>query len=346
MFGNFATAQSDVIPDWFKNNVQWWNEDKLSDEDIINSIDNLLKRGIIKVDSTKIINDTTLPETRLFLPPNNDGASIPSYVKNTFTSWESGMLSDSDVANTIKFLVEANTVTPSPSLDKQPKQKAAIIDQLDDLIPNKYFQQKAVIHLENAGYDVDVYSTKDITIDFYKNLPSMNYKFIYIRTHSLEVAELDNSTFLFTGEKYNVDNYITEQLFGQVRQALPLNDQLPDEMIQNATMVANETYFTIGSKFVDEQMVGKFPQSVIIVGGCESIRHLDLAKSLISRGATTIVGWDRTINSMENDTVMLALLEKVLVNKIGFYDAVPSVMDEFGSDLEYSSILQQIQPAR
>ena len=413
-FSPIALAQSypedTNIPSWFKTNAKWWNEDKISDRDIINAIENLWKRGIIKLDSTKIKNGTTLPETRLFLPPNKDGASIPSYVKNTFVSWEEGVFSDSDVANTIKFLVEANiiTSTSSPdkqprlsatiidqlhdimnkddaripsyvknilefweegsvsdsdvtsavkflmeaniinstsSPDKQPRQLAAIIDQLHDSIPNKSFQQKALEYLENACYDVDVYTTKDITVDFYKKLPSMNYKFIYIRTHSLEIPTDDNDTYLFTGEKFKI-KYIQEQLSGQVATAVPLNEQKLMELRESKELTPDKIYFVVGSKFVDELMVGKFPQTVIIIGGCESIRKHDLAKSLIFRGASAVVGWDRTISSLENDLVMLALLEEVLINKTGFYDAIPSVMQEFGSDLQYSSMLQHIQPER
>jgi len=223
---------------------------------------------------------------------------------------------------------------------------AAIIDQLHDLFPNKSAQQKALKYLESAGYDVDIYTTEDITVDFYKKLPSMNYKFIYIRTHSLEVFQLENSTFLFTGEKYDIDKYIMEQLSGQVHKAIPLSDQSSDEAIKNARSDPDASYFTIGSKLVDEQMIGKFPQSVIIIGGCESVRKLDLAQSLIFRGASSVIGWDRSIISIENDQVMLALLEETLINKIGFNDAIISVMEEFGQNLAYSSKLLHVQVGR
>jgi len=110
-FNPIASAQSSNedtnVPSWLKNIVKWWKEGKLSDEEIINVIENLLKREIIKLDSTKIKSET-IPETKFFLPPNKEGAGIPSYVKNTFASWEEGSVSDSDVANTIKFLIEAN----------------------------------------------------------------------------------------------------------------------------------------------------------------------------------------------------------------------------------------------
>jgi len=260
--------------------------------------------------------------------------------------WEEGSVSDSDVTSAVKFLIETNIINSTSSPDKQPRQLAAIIDQLHDSIPNESSQQKALEYLESAGYDVDVYTTEDITVDFYKKLPSMNYKFIYIRTHSFEIARLEDNTYLFTGEKYDVNKHIEEQLFGQVAKGLPLNIQAFAEIQKSDELVEDNTYFVVGSKFVDELMVGKFPQTVIIIGGCESVRKHDLAKSLISRGASAVVGWDRTISSLENDLVMLALLEEVLINKTGFYDAIPSVMQEFGSDLQYSSMLQHIQPER
>ncbi len=349
-FSPIALAQNSNddtnIPSWFKNNAKWWKEDRLSDRDIINAMENLLKRGIIKLDSTKIKSGPALPESNLFLPPNKDGASMPSYVKNIFASWEEGVFSDSDVANIIKFLIEANIITSTSSPDKQPRQLAAIIDQLDDLVPNKAFQQKALEYLENAGYEVDVYTTEDITVDFYKKLPSMNYKFIYIRTHSVEAKVLQNSTLLFTGEKYDINKHILEQLSEQVHRALPLTEQMTSEMIQNSTMLTDKMYFTIGSKLIDELMIGEFPQSVIIIGGCESTRNHDLAKSLIFRGAAAVIGWDRSVNYLENDEAMLALLEENLVNKKGFFDAVHSVNEEFGSNLQFSSKLQMIQVLR
>ncbi len=333
------------MPSWFKNIIKWWKEGKLSDKEIINAIENLLKRKIIKLDSTEIKSET-IPETKFFLPPNKEGAKIPSYAKNSFVSWEEGSTSDSDIVNTIKFLIEANIIfTPTFSPDK-PRPLAAIIDQLDDLIPNKRYQQKSLEYLENAGFDVDLYTTEDITVDFFKNLPSMNYEFIIFRTHSLEIGEDFSDTFLFTGEKYDINKYILEQLSGQVAKAIPISDQSSDETIENVIADPDAMYFTVGSKLVDELMIGEFPQSVIIIGGCESVRNPDLAKSLLLRGASAVIGWDRSILSTENDRVMLALLEEILINKIGMYDGIDSVMDEFGENLKYSSELYYFQDKR
>ena len=71
-----------------------------------------------------------------------------------------------------------------------------------------------------------------------------------------------------------------------------------------------------------------------------------MACSLLSRGASEVIGWDRSILTTENDRVMLALLEEVLINKIGFYDAVPAVMEKYGPSLQYSSQLHDILSTR
>jgi len=63
--------------------------------------------------------------------------------------------------------------------------KAVIIDQLDRDIPNLYYQNKTLSYFIQAGYDVDLYTTDDITVDFYKNLPSMDYIIIISRTNQL-----------------------------------------------------------------------------------------------------------------------------------------------------------------
>jgi len=341
-FSPIALAQSPNedtnVPSWFKNNGKWWKEEKLSDKEIINAIENLVEREIIKLDSSKI-KSTTMLESSLLVEPNK----IPNNVKNTFVSWEEGSVSDLDVANTIKFLIDANIIfTPTYSQEK-PRQLAAIIDQLHDSLPNKRHQQKALKYFVNAGYDVDLYTTEDITIDFYKKLPSMNYKFIYIRTHSVEVVELGNSTLVLTGEEYDINKYISEQLSGQIHRASPIYDQLlADEIMKNDQSSLEKTYFTIGSKFMSELAIGEFPQSVILIGGCESVRTQDLARSFIERGASAIIGWDRTINSMENDRVMLALLEEILINKTNLRDSIISVMEEFGPNLEFHSQLHYI----
>ena len=59
-----------------------------------------------------------------------------------------------------------------------------------------------------------------------------------------------------------------------------------------------------------------------------------MARSLIDRGASTIVGWDRLVDASRNDIVMLSFLESVLVDDIEIQQAIELVVEEYNLDLE------------
>ncbi len=206
--------------------------------------------------------------------------------------------------------------------------KAVIIDQLYDEIPNPDFQQNATEYFKTAGYDVDIYNTKDITVDFYKELPSMDYEFIVIRSHATAFYFKYASEALFTGEKYSPKKHSVDQLSGHIGPAAPLNVAEINKMSKD--IVDSQTYFVFGSKFVDEKMVGKFPGSVIVLAGCYTTSSELLSQSLIDRGASVVVGWDNTVRVDQSDKVILAFLEKMLVNGEVVPQAVNSVTFEFG----------------
>ncbi len=99
--------------------------------------------------------------------------------------------------------------------------KAAIIDQLDRDLPNPHYQNKTMSYFIQAGYDVDLYTTEDITVDFYNELPSMDYEFIVFRTHSLAIYGKNLSEWIFSGEKYSNKVHISETLSGQLSPGVP-----------------------------------------------------------------------------------------------------------------------------
>ena len=209
---------------------------------------------------------------------------------------------------------------------------AAIIDQLHDGMPNTDFQQNATEYFKTAGYDVDLYTTKDVTVDFYKKLPSMGYEFIVIRSHATAYYFKYASEALFTGEKYSIKKHSADQLSGHVGSAATFRVGTMQNMSRD--IVANQTYFVIGSKFVDEKMVGKFPGSVIVLAGCYTASSEVLSQSLLDRGASVVVGWDDIVLSRQNDKVILAFLEKMLVDGELVSEAVSSVTNEFRLYLE------------
>ncbi len=218
--------------------------------------------------------------------------------------------------------------------------KAAIIDQLDTEFPNEDWQKKVKEMLDSGGYEqIDLFTTEDITVDFYRKLPSMDYQFIVARTHSLAIKDPGKlSVWMFTGEKYTEDKYIQEQLAGQVSRGVPF---LTGPSIDRED-AEKQRLFIIGSKFVDEEMIGRFPGTTLILGGCDTMSYPYMAKSLVNRGASSIVGWYGLVSLFDNDRVTLKVLEEILINGQAPDDAVDYVMEFYDGAMQYNhSILKQ-----
>ena len=226
-----------------------------------------------------------------------------------------------------------------PSIYSSPK--AIIIDQLYDDIPNRYFTQRVVELLAGAGYAVDIVTTKDVTVDLYKKLPSLDYKFVVVRTHGAVDSDQTTVT-LFTGEKYDTERYISEQLFGQLKKGVPMLERTfstsVSESLRNIengthkpiTLSLTDTvsrqgeYFAITPTFVDTAMNGEFSETVFVLGGCKTMHTDTLAQSLVKRGASMVVGWDNPVSSTDNDIAMIELLEKLFDDKMEMNDAMGS----------------------
>ena len=238
--------------------------------------------------------------------------------------------------------------------------KAVIIDQLHDYMPNQSFHEEATKYLGNAGYAVDVFKSEDITVDFYKKLPSMGYDFIVIRSHALIGRAAEDPVMLLTNEKSTNDKYIYEQLFGiiditllHVRDTIHLSIgdlQETNEVVyslRNSSQGSDwkvsdghEPYFAIGPKAVKEMMVGQFPGSTIILGGCNTLSNTLMAEAFLKKGASEIIGWDGLVYSSDNDRVMLAVLVETLENKMYLDKAVDVVMENFTPVSGFPAILQ------
>jgi len=237
-------------------------------------------------------------------------------------------------------------------------QKAVIIDQLYDDVPNDYFNRQARKHLENAGYQVDLYTTQNATVNFFKKLPSLNYQFIVIRAHALESSTDDNSVMIFTGEKYSEKKYITDQLIGHLKKGAPLLDVTfsIDEKNSTGWIQINETtkmitspanfvaesdeYFLVSPQMITNGMDGTFPNSTVLLGGCSTLKNTSMAESFLKKGASEVVGWSDLVSSSDNDRAILRLLEKILVDEKSTENALDEVMDGWRSDPKYNSTMR------
>lgn len=217
--------------------------------------------------------------------------------------------------------------TPTPELETR---KAALVDQIALTNPNPEFIDQAVAYLTDAGFEVDVYQGKEIIVEFYRTLPTKGYKLILLRTHSTNILDEKipgGPVFLFTSEVYDKNRYVKEQLTNHIGRAKLLYD--PNSPL----------YFAIVSGFVRYDMAGYFDDTLIIIGGCQSLGTSDLAQAFIDRGAAVVVGWNEWVDLSHNDQAILHLLRGLTVEKLTLEQAVRKTMNEIGPDPSYKSVL-------
>jgi len=229
------------------------------------------------------------------------------------------------------FVALSYVLNPAPV--KPPDQsslKAAIIDPLSVTQPNQTFIDDAKALLETAGFKVDVYGWRSVTVDFYSTLPSKGYKLIIFRTHSGILMNATgqpipgNPVFLFTAEAYDPNKYTWLLLTDQIAPANPWDSP--------------KFYFAIAPKFVRESMEGRFGNTVIIIAGCHGLYSTTLATAFIDKGASMIVSWDRGVTAPYMDSAVLFLLKKLLEDAT-VTDAVKDTMETVGPDPNEGSVL-------
>ena len=203
---------------------------------------------------------------------------------------------------------------------------AAIVDQLSLTVPNPDFVTSATSLLKEAGYLVDYYPGEQVTVDFYRDLPTLDYDFIILRVHSALSRKVDTTTGevvgrgfvgMFTGEPFS-NKYREESRKGLV------GPGFTDE--------GSPPVVTIGAEFVEERMKGRFDNTVIIMMGCEGLSVQSTAQAFLDKGAKVFVGWNQLVSADHTDNATHRLLEKLLQEAVSVREAVAQTAAEVGSD--------------
>ena len=89
-------AESFHIPNWIRNNANWWYQDQITDSEFIKGIQYLIENKI------------------MIVPPSNDTINkedkIPSWVKNNAGWWANGTISDNEFISGIQYLVSSSII--------------------------------------------------------------------------------------------------------------------------------------------------------------------------------------------------------------------------------------------
>lgn len=215
---------------------------------------------------------------------------------------------------------------------EQPLNKAVIVDQLSLRDPNPDFIANATKILESFGFTVDVWQGADITVDFYRKLPSMGYRFVLLRVHSGtlvsqadETTTTSDTTYLFTNEEYSTTKYVIDQLSDKVSNAL---------MDKDTPLV-----FAVNSDFM-KSSDGKFNGSFILSMGCESFKYTDLPAAFLEKGAAVYIGWSDIVTLTYVDKATLDLMNNIFTDKMTISDGILTTLGRLGYDPYYNSYLR------
>lgn len=228
----------------------------------------------------------------------------------------------------VALIVVTNSFTPTSPVQTDGL-KCAIVDQLYSVSPNPAFMEQVTQQLESLGFSVDVYRTDDVTVDFYRQLPSHGYKLIIFRVHA---GLLENETgrgnkiWLFTSEPYNRMRYYIAQLRDQVTAA--------------KTTVSDAPVFAVSSKFVTDCMRHNFSNTVIINMGCAAFYSDDMAQAFIKRGASTYMAWDASVGLNYVDDATMTLIDKLCSEELTVGAAVSETMQEKGPEPNNNAFLK------
>ena len=221
--------------------------------------------------------------------------------------------------------------------------KVAIVDHLS-FFPeqrNPAFVDACRNILEEGGLTWAYHKGEEITVNFYRNLPSGGTSLIILRVHSA-IMKTEKETIsilgLFTSERYSPE--ATRKYRDDV-----LNDRLVEAFFSEEEREQGISYFGIVPKFVEESMKGEFKNTVIIMMGCEGLGYdglpyTDMAKAFVNKGAKVYISWDGPISVNHTDQATVHLLQSLILHKRTIKRAVSETMEIVGKDPRYNSTLQ------
>jgi len=233
--------------------------------------------------------------------------------------------------------------------DETTPPQAAIVDQLSSLPgqSNPAFVDACKNILEEGGLTWTYHKGEEVTVNFYRNLPSYGTSLIILRVHSA-IMRTENETIsllgLFTSERYSDE--AARKYRGDV-----LNDRLVEAFFSEEERAKGISYFGIVPKFVNESMKGEFKDTIIIMMGCEGLGYIntntgervtytDMAKAFIKKKAKVYIGWDGPISINHTDQATLQLLQSLILHKQTIKGALTETMGIVGKDPTYNSTLE------
>ena len=149
---NNAIAQESNVPSWIKITAQWWGEEKISDQEFIDSLQYLLEKEILSIPAPEASIDSVCGVGATFdeqtgdceIPDEEDSTGVfpdsvskhqsivTSWIKVTALWWGQSKISDQDFVDAITYLAENRILSiPGPELEPAFQKLPEPINPLD-----------------------------------------------------------------------------------------------------------------------------------------------------------------------------------------------------------------------
>jgi hypothetical protein len=201
--------------------------------------------------------------------------------------------------------------------------KAALIDGLSDAGGDEGFAGSVNKTLQEAGFSVDVYQGREVTVDLLEEF-ACGYRLVIFRVHS--ALSDDKELFLFTAEPYSNVKYSQEQYSGLVRKAYATENSQP--------------VFAVNWGFVKRLMTGEFNGTLVVMMGCDGTKDPLITWEFFAQGAVGYVGWNGPVLLSHSDKAILCLIQDLYVDGQSLRDAVADTNSQVGQDPVSASVLE------
>jgi len=209
--------------------------------------------------------------------------------------------------------------------------QGGLIDQLSPAFPNGAFTDEVTAAIEVFGLPVESFEGDAVDVNLYRSLGESNYGVLVIRSHSgileLEGGAQQGVTALFTNEPYSERKYVGEQLGDRLLIVRPFESD-------------PKLTFGVTPNFVRQSMDGYLPRTIVVVAGCSVLGRTDLAEALVSRGASAVISWDRSVGLAYADEATARFVTHLCAEGMTMDEAVVATMVEMGPDPDYGAVLR------
>jgi hypothetical protein len=224
---------------------------------------------------------------------------------------------------------KSDSYNAQPDSQRKPSEAtAALVDALCVSSPDNIFTSELVETLNQAGFSVDVYEGKKVTVDLLKTFPEC-YDLLVLRMHSAVHSET-LGLYLFTAEPYSENKYLSEQYFHLVKKAYQFSD--------------SEPVFAVNWMFIKRCMTEKFGNTTVVVMGCDGALDLSMAEEFFNQGANAYIAWNGMVLPSHSSKATLQLIKNVYIENLTLQQAVEKANKQVGPDPNSNSTLTLTLP--